>query len=478
MSAIWIILSLFVAWMAVLLIRAVRFTEAIAPTPAVDDIPVDEAEAAGRLQAMIQKRTVSHVDTQKIDQKEFDAFQELLPTLYPVIHGHCKRERIGKNGLLYTWKGKSSAAPSVLMAHYDVVPVNEKEWQEPPFSGIIKDGEIWGRGALDTKCTLHGILEAAELLLKKGFSPANDIYFAFGGDEEIMGDDAPSIVAELQRRGIKPSFVLDEGGAIVKNVFPGVKQSAAVVGIAEKGSAFVDICAVGKGGHASAPPTQQSMDTLAKAIRRLQKKPMPFTLTKPARELFEVMGRQSTFAFKLIFANLWCFKPLLNLVCKKSGGELNALVRTTCAFTMASAAEAYNILPKEAVAGVNLRIICGETLKQVVARMEKTIGDENVTLRVQQGVEPSAISKTHDEAWNRLDTAIRQTYPEVLVTPYLMVAASDSRHYCQISEHVFRFCGIPLSKEQLGLIHNANERIPVALLKDAIGFFARVMQLS
>ena len=478
MAVIWCLLILLVAFFTVLAVRAMQFKPIKTEVPAPVPVEVEEAAAAERFQAMIRLRTISDLDESKVDKQAFVDFQELLPRLYPRVHAQCSREIIGTYGMLYTWKGRHSNAPSVFMSHYDVVPVNEGDWEEPPFSGNIKNGELWGRGTLDTKGTLHGVMEAAEGLLQSGFVPENDIYFAFGGDEEIMGKDAPAIVEVLKKRGIKPAFVLDEGGAVVENVFPGVKQSAALVGIAEKGSVFMDITASGKGGHASAPPARQSLISLARALDRLAKKPMSFTLTKSTLEMFNVMGRHSSFAYKLIFANLWCFAPLLDIACQKMGGELDALVRTTCAFTRAKAADAYNVLPTAATAGVNLRLISGDTVEGVRQRMEKIIDDPNVTLSVVQGMEASPISTTYDEGWNRLEKAIGQTYPEALVSPYLMVAATDSRHYCQLSSHVFRFSGMPLTKEQRGFIHNANERIPLAYLKNTISFFARVIQMS
>lgn len=476
MTALWMVLGLIGLWLLVLIVRAVLFTAKEQPAPHAEPLAVDAAASLERFRALIRAKTISYVEKERMDAKEFEGFQELLPTLYPRVHEACTREKVSENGLLYRWPGKRSDAPSVLMAHYDVVPVNEEEWEEPPFDAVVKNGELWGRGTLDTKGTLMGALEAAELLIMQGFVPENDVYFAFGGDEEIMGEDAPSIVRLLEQRGVKPAFVLDEGGAIVENVFPGVKRAAALIGIAEKGSVSVDLTAAAKGGHASSPPATQSAALLARAIDRLSRKPMPFHLTKPARELFDVMGRHSSFAFKLIFANLWCFAPLLNLICKQSGGELNALVRTTCAFTRLKAADAYNVLPTQSTAGLNLRIISGDSIAQVKERMERTIGDERVRVSIVQGVEASAISKTYDEPWQRLDTAIRQTYPEVLVAPYLMLACSDSRHYGKLSDHVYRFSGMPLSKEQRGLIHNANERIPVGHIKDTILFFARVLK--
>ncbi|NLO86599.1 MAG: M20/M25/M40 family metallo-hydrolase [Clostridiales bacterium] len=476
MTIVWLILILLVAFIAVIIAHALKFTpEQKASVPAVD-FPVDIESVTEHFQQMIRLKTVSGMDESLVDQEEFIKFQNLLPTLYPTIYATCEYERIGLHGILIRWAGKHSNEPSVFMAHYDVVPVNQAEWDEPAFEGLIKDGELWGRGTLDTKGTLLGIMEAAESLLKQGFVPENDIYFAFGGDEETVSTDAPAIVDELERRGIKPALVLDEGGAIVEGVFPGVKQSAAVIGIAEKGSVYMDLSVQGAGGHASAPPPQQAVAILANALAKLQRNAMPFALTKPAKELFDTMGRHSTFAYKIIFANLWCFAPVINLICKMSGGELNALVRTTCALTKLSASDSYNVLPTSCKAGINLRIICGETVESVTARLKAIIGDDRVTIKHVEGGGPSAISRTIGDGWDRLTTAINQAYPEALVSPYLMVACSDSRHYCRISENVYRFSGMPLTKAQRGMIHNANERIPLNLLDDVVTFFACVMK--
>ena len=475
MNVLWILLALILVFLAIIVARALAFQPKSEPKVENVPFPVDAEKAASHLRQMVRLKTVSSRDDSQVDLKEFEKFQALLKELYPNVYRACEYERVSKHGILLKWSGRSAQSPSVLMAHYDVVPVNEAEWEEPPFEGVIKDGELWGRGTLDTKCTLLGVMEAAESLIERGFVPANDVYFAFGGDEECMGGDAPAIVDELERRGVRPAFVLDEGGAIVENVFPGVKEPAALIGIAEKGSAFVDITAKGKGGHASAPPAKQSVGLLARALERLASHPMPFTMTPPAAEMFDLMGRHSTFALKLIFANPWCFRPVLNMICKASGGEMNALVRTTCALTRLHGADAYNVLPNESRAGVNLRVICGETIPQAQARMERIISDKDVSVTVVDGNNPSPISPTNGEPWERLGAAIRQTYPGVLVSPYLMLACSDSRHYCRICQNVYRFSGMPLSKEQRGMLHNRNERIPLKLLPDTVAFFGRVL---
>lgn len=476
MTVLWIVLGLIVLFLAVVVVRALLYKPyPMAEAPASQE-PVDEKLALERFQRMIQLKTISYPDESLEDKQSFVDFQALLEEVYPNVTKTCRREILGRRGLLYHWKGKSDQQPSVLMAHYDVVPVNENEWQEPPFSGVVKNGELWGRGTLDTKGTLHGVMEAAELLIARGFVPENDVYFAFGGDEEIFGGDAPAIVEELKKRGVHPAFVLDEGGAIVDGVFPGVTKSAALIGTAEKGSVCVDLKAAGKGGHASAPASRQAIGILGKALGRIQDHAMPFTLTPPAREMFDILGRESTFGYKLLFANLWCFSPLLDLVCRLSGGELNALVRTTSALTMAQGSKAYNVLPSTATAGVNLRLISGDTISAATERLKKIINDDNIQVEYVSGGEPSTVSLTGDEPWNRLKKAISAAYPGVLVSPYLMLAGSDSRHYGAISEHVYRFSGMPMSKEQRGLIHNANERIPVSQLKDTIRFFAEVLK--
>ncbi len=476
MTILFIIPVLLLAFFSVIAVRAAMFKPRNEERKETELVEVDEGAALDRFKRMIQLKTISRPDPSMEDKQAFDGFRTLLEEAYPNVTKTCKREIIGTHGILYHWKGKSDKAPSVLMAHYDVVPVNEDEWQEPPFSGNVIDGELWGRGTLDTKGTLHGVMEAAEILIAQGFMPENDVYFAFGGNEEIFGNDAPSIVEEFKKRGVHPAFVLDEGGAIVDGVFPGVKKSAAVIGTAEKGVACIDLIAKGKGGHASAPAKRQALGTLGRALCAIEKSAMPFTLTKPALEMFDAMGRESTFAYRLLFANLWCFAPLLNLVCRLSGGELNALVRTTSALTMAEGSKAYNVLPAFAKAGINLRLISGDTSQAALERIKDIINDDNVEVRLVSAQEPSTVSLTGDEPWLRLKNAINAAYPDALVSPYLMLAGSDSRHYGAISEHVYRFSGMPLSKEQRGLIHNANERIPISHLKAYIRFFAQVLR--
>ena len=384
---------------------------------------------------------------------------------------------MGRNGLLFTWKGRTSEAPSVLMAHYDVVPADEANWSRPPFEGLIEDGVLWGRGTLDTKCTLCCALEAAEQLLAEGFTPAHDLYFAFSGEEEIAGPSASDIVDELQRRGVEPAFVLDEGGAVVTGVFPGVDAPCALIGTSEKGQMQLFLDMKSEGGHASAPPRSTIAGRLARAVTRIEKRPAPFTLTPPAAEMFDTLGRRSIWPVRMVFANLWLFRPALDLATRLMGGELNALVRTTCAVTQMQGSPAYIVLPPVAAVGVNLRLLCGDSADKAEARIRRAVGDEAVSFRRGPWAEPSPYSETEgSEGWARLKSAVERTWPDAIVSPYLMLAGSDSRHYGRISRNVYRFGPLELSKEERGTIHGNNERVPLAKVVKCAEFYLRLIR--
>ncbi|NCU20914.1 M20/M25/M40 family metallo-hydrolase, partial [Candidatus Falkowbacteria bacterium] len=248
----WILLALVLAALLVMLVRAMRFRPRSTP-PAPPVAEAVDAEAAARcLSALVQCRTISHADPAQNDEAEFTRLRALLPELFPQVHAACQVETIGDRGILYRWKGRGDGAPLILTAHYDVVPVDADQWTFPPFSGDIAEGVIHGRGTLDTKCTLSAILTAAETLLAQGYAPERDLYFCFAGDEEVLGHGAREMAAELDKRGVRPLMVLDEGGAIVENVFPGVAKPCALIGAAEKGSVNYRLRSQSRGGHSSA----------------------------------------------------------------------------------------------------------------------------------------------------------------------------------------------------------------------------------
>jgi len=471
-----IIGSVFLVVLAVSLVRTWLFRPVMEEMPPVQRVTVNRDKIITDMQELIRCKTISSIEEELMDREEFVKFEELLHERFPLIHKQCTLQKIGRTGLLYHLKGKESEKPSVFMAHYDVVPVEEEGWEKPPFEAVVEDGVLWGRGALDTKGTVCGILEATEQLLAEGFVPKRDMYLAFSGEEEIAGESCPLMVEYLKKQGIELGFVLDEGGAVVENVFPGVNRECAVVGIAEKGIMNVEFILKGHGGHASTPPRKTTLGQLSEAVVRLEKHSFRGQWTKPVVEMFDTLGRHSAWKYRFVFANLWCSRPVLSMICRRSGGELNAMLRTTCAVTTAEGSKAFNVLPGEARIGLNLRLLGTDTVEKAQEYIQKVIRNDKIQIRVLTGDNPSGCSDTSGEAWQCLKGVIQTTWPEAIVSPYLMMACSDARHYAKVSDKVYRFSPMKLSAKERAMIHGNNERIPIETLVKAVEFYIRLMK--
>ncbi len=471
----YIILGLVLLFLAVILIRALTFTPKSQPEISLKEVTFDKDSAVSALQQLVRCKTISYNDHEKEDEAEFQKLIDLLPNLYPNVFKTCSFQRLPDRGLLFRWPGEASDAPSVMMAHYDVVPVEEAQWEKPPFEGIIEDGILWGRGTLDTKVTFNGVLFSANHLIGQGFVPQQDVYFAFSGGEEINGMGAVNIVNYFKEQGITPALVVDEGGAVVENVFPGVSDPCGLIGIAEKGLMNVCYSAKSGGGHASAPPVKTPVTALASACRRVCDHPFKMHITKPVAEMFDTLGRRSTFVYKLIFANLWCFSPVLDLICRKGGGELNALVRTTTAFTQMEGSNARNVIPATASLVSNMRLNPEDSVASAVDYLKKTVNDDSVEISVLESFEPSPISETGCESWNKVASAVAETWRGCVVSPYLMVQCSDSRHYRDLSNHVYRFSAMDLSAQERKTIHGNNERIRLDCIARSVEFYIRLL---
>jgi carboxypeptidase PM20D1 len=320
------------------------------------------------------------------------------------------------------------------------------------------------------------VLSAANTLIESGFVPKQDVYFAFSGGEEVNGAGASHIVDHFEKQGITPALVLDEGGAVVENVFPGVGQPCAMIGIAEKGMMNLTLSVKSEGGHASAPKPHTPIGTLSAAVCAIEEAPFPMHITAPAAEMFDTLGRYSNLLYRVIFSNLWLFRGVLNMICKKSGGELNALLRTTVAFTQASGSKAPNVIPPSASVTANMRLNPADSVEGAMERIRRTVGNDKIELELGSHMEPSRISKTDCDAFEKVAAAVAGTWQGCIVSPYLMVQCSDCRHYGRISDRVYRFSAMDLTAEERATIHGNNERIRLDCAKRAVEFYIRLMR--
>ena len=474
----YVILAIIALVLAVVLVRALLFRAKPQSFNDNKEIKFNEKEAVEALAELVRCKTVSYYDKSKENDAEFEKLYELLPKLYPNVCRVCEKIELPDRALLFKWAGKSDKEPTVLMAHFDVVPVNEENWEKEPFSAEIENGVMWGRGTLDTKVTMNGILSAAENLLAADFTPENDIYMAFSGGEEVNGEGALNIVKWFEEKGVEPALVLDEGGGVVENVFPGVKKPCALIGIAEKGMLNLEFSVKSNGGHASAPKPHTPIGILSSACVCVEGTPFPMHITPPAAQMFDTLGRNSNFLYRIIFANLWLFKGVLDMLGRKSGGEMNALLRTTVAFTQASGSAAPNVIPPKANLVANLRLNPADSMSSAGEYIRRAVNNDEVELKVLGGMEPSRVSRTDCEGYKRVESAVGNTWKGSLVSPYLMVQCSDSRHYGRISDKVYRFSAMALTAEERATVHGNNERIKVENIIKAVEFFIRIIMNS
>lgn len=467
---------------AILLINTFRFTSKqltdIKPAPAVS---IGDS-AIARLSQAIRIRTVSFTDYSLTDTTQFDQFAEFINKSYPHIHSRLKKETLNRYALLYTWPGRNpKLKPMLLIGHYDVVPViqgTQRMWKHQPFAGEVDAGYIYGRGALDDKTTVMGLLESVEYLLKSNFQPEQTVMLAFGPDEETNGRGARTIAATLQKRGIEPEFVLDEGGIIKTDGIAGLKKPIALIGIAEKGYMSLQLSAVGEGGHSSMPPKQTSIGIIASAVAKLEANPFPGRLDAGLNYLFQYIGPEMSFGQRIVFANQWLFAPLIkNILSQTAAGD--ATQRTTTAPTIVRAGEKENVLPIDATATVNFRILPGESIKSVTERVTEVIDDDRIKINLVKGTlgsEPSPISNPDAAAFTHVQRTIQQVFPEVIVSPYLMLGAADARHYTTICPNVYRFMPVRMNDETLKLLHGTNERISTKDYLQMIQFYTTLIR--
>lgn len=475
--------TLKIAGLAVLVLGAVLIFRTLGFAPNLsepgDTVELGEWDAqhlAEGLATALTYPTVSTGDYAQFDYAPFFDFQDYLKQRFPRTFAEIPHEVFNQATLLFRWPGRDEERnPILLMAHQDVVPVlpgTDEEWTYPPYAGTVADGYIWGRGAVDDKAGVLGILEAVERHLEQGFVPPRTIYLAFGHDEEVSGQQgAVAIASALQARGVTVDFLLDEGSAIIRDMVPGVSKRVALIGPGEKGYVSLKLSARGRGGHSSMPPRQTAAGAIGRAVHRLEQNPFPADL-HPTVDLMRFIGADQPFLQRMMFANAWLFSPLLTRVLEANPAT-NAGIRTTTAVTMLEGSVRDNVLPIKASAVVNFRILPGDTVDSVTAYVRKVIDDPVIEISAYDGFgsNPSPVADTASEGFRVLSEVIRQVSPDTVIAPRLVVAATDARHFSAVAKNSFRFMGVELGERELAGIHGTDERVSVASYAEAVKMY-------
>ncbi|GAA4339325.1 M20 family peptidase [Variovorax defluvii] len=449
--------------------------------PAIQKAAVDERAAAQRLAGAIPIRTVSSFEGLQRNGEEFQKLHAYLAQHFPRLHATLKKEVVGDNALLYTWAGSDpSARPIALMAHQDVVPIapgTEKAWEVDPFSGEIKNGFVWGRGAWDNKGNLLAQMEAVEMLLAQGFQPRQTVYLVAGDDEEVSGLRGAKPIAELLKsRGVRLEWVLDEGLLVTEGVLPGLDKPAALIGLAEKGYATFFLSLDVPPGHSSMPPSATAIGGMSAALARLEANPMPAAIRGVAGEMFGALAPEMHGFNRVALSNLWLFGPVVQGQLEK-GASSNAMLRTTTALTIVRAGNKDNVLPGRAEAAVNFRVLPGDSLASVEAHLRKTLANDAIAVQAYPGnSEPSPVSPSEGLGYRAIAQSVRQVFPEAVVAPGLMIAATDSRHFSIVSDAVYRFSPVRAKPDELPRFHGTNERISIANYVEMIQFYHQLLR--
>ncbi len=438
--------------------------------PASDDRAMGYAQ---KLSAMVQCDTTSHANV--AEPEKFLAFHKELERLFPLVHRDLEKTVIDGN-LLFRWKGKTEANPIVLMSHQDVVPA-EGEWLHPPFSGAIVDGKVWGRGAFDTKASLMAFFQGVEELLTEGYVPECDVYLASSCTEEWAGDGAPKLVAELQRRNVRPFLVIDEGGGIITDPIGGVKGNFAMVGVFEKGKADVRFTARSNGGHASAPEKNTPIARLAAFVNEVETKP-PFRkkFLPEVKAMFRRLAPYTPFHLRLVMGNLWLFGPVMKRVMPAVSAQAAAMLQTTIAFTMQSGSDACNVLPQEASVSANMRFIPHQGEREsldLVRELADKYGLEMEVIHSSDYTQPVDIK---GPAFRQVEGVIGDTFPGLPVCPYVMTGATDASFYQAICDSCIRFAPVVAGPEQMKGMHGLNETMGVDCLPGAVDFYKNLIR--
>ncbi len=472
---IWIVLGILAALLLIALIRTLRI-KAPAKTQYQPEVTEAELETAQeKLGAMIRIPTVSKHEHE--DLSAFYRFHEELERLFPLLHSQLEKTVL-QGTLLYRWKGSNDALlPILFMGHQDVVPASDEGWIVPAYSGSVQDGNLYGRGALDCKSTMYVQLQAVEELLAEGFTPPCDVYLEYSINEETGGDGAAAAMRYLKEKGIRLALVLDEGGAVIEEAVPGMDRPYAVIGITEKGYMDLKITARGKGGHSSTPPRHTPAARLFAFANEIERKrPFRKKLIPEAIEMFRQMAPSFSFPMRFLLGNLWLFQPLVMAAMPAVSPFGEALMATTCCFTMMEGSKAPNVIPKEPYLVANLRTSVHQNCAQSLAVLEKHAKKYDLEIEVLLQRDASAVSDIHSQAYAYTQQCIRQHFPDVGCCPYVIMGGTDCRHFHALTDTALRFAPVRMSNAQNASCHAVNENVTVAALAEGVGFFKRFLK--
>jgi carboxypeptidase PM20D1 len=469
------------ALVLVLLARALMAGRASRRAPAISDRELEKAAGLEeKLALLIRRATVSSYDPAREDDSAFSGLESDLELLFPRVHASMTKRKLGERALLYEWKGRDpSLAPALLCSHYDVVPAEDAaEWKRPPFSGEIAEGFVWGRGAQDIKVTLASALDTAERLLGEGFAPRRSLFFAFGGDEEVGGlRGAGTIAAWLAEKGIRVSFVLDEGGPVAEGMLSFADRPLALVGVSEKGYMDVELEARGEGGHASMPPRRSATGRLARALAAIEDRPSRARLCPSVRSFLERLAPYSSFGHRILFSNLWLFGPLV-AASLSAQPSTDALVRTSLAPTMLEGSPSENVLAARARAVLNARILPGDSsaaLLERLRRIARPFGVSAEPAHPEAVVEPLPESPTEHEGYRAVRSALAASFPEAACLPILFGASTDTKHYARLAEAMYRITPLLQTNADIAGVHGRDERVSVENLRRCAAFYRALL---
>lgn len=437
-------------------------------------------DAIKHMTEAIQIATETPNDAFEYDSAVFYSYRKLIEKNYPLVHQQLSRTVIDSFNYIYKWQGTDTTKlPMVLMAHYDVVPVEAsaiKLWHAKPYGGEVKDNYIWGRGVLDDKSSMISLLEATEAQLKAGFIPSQTIYLCFGADEESNGRGAAAMVKYFESKKQRFDMVVDEGGEISTEDNKNIRQPIASVGVGEKGYVTLVLSVQRAGGHSSIPEKSSSIGILSKALHTIEENQIPTRITPPIKAYLERISSYNTNFFeKMQLSNLWLFEKwvLHNMTQNRSS---NALVRTTLVPTVVNSGVRDNVIPTFATAMVNSRILPGETPNSVKAYVEKIVNDTNVKISIYPNYEtmPSTTTEINSAAFKRVESAIHAVVKEVVVAPMLMVGATDSRNYRTLSDGVINFTPLTDAKGY----HGIDERMLISDYEKCFNYYTFLIKGS